>query len=384
MKKVVAAVDSFKGSMTSIQVASAVEQGIKLVYPDCEVVKVSIADGGEGTVESLVLGTNGKFIEKIVMGPLEDLVEATYGILGDGKTAVIEMASASGLPLVPKEKRNPMKTTTYGTGQLINDALDKGCRNFLIGIGGSATNDAGLGMMQALGYKFFDKNGEELGFGGEIMEKVAKIDSSNCNPKLKDAIFEVATDVNNPFSGLNGAAHIYSRQKGATEEMVLDLDRGLKILAQTIKKELNKDVDNLAGAGAAGGMGGGFVAFLNATLKPGIEMVLDYLNFSTLIDGADLVITGEGRMDGQTSMGKAPMGVANAAKLKSIQTIGIAGGIDSVEKLNSLGIEAIFSTVPGPVSLENAMRTENATANIVRTVSQIFRVIKISKKMGEI
>ena len=259
--KVVVAIDSFKGSLSSFELGQAIEVGVKRVYPEAKVIKVPIADGGEGTVASLVEGTKGKFVTVTVNNPLMEKIEARYGIMGDGKTAVIEMAEASGLPLIPVEKRNPMKTTTFGTGELIKDAILKGCREFIVGIGGSATNDAGLGMLQALGYKFLDENKKELGFGGEILSKVRYIDSTNSLPELKDCKFLVACDVDNPFYGPKGAAEIYSRQNCATENMVKELEKVLKDLSEVIKKELNVDVSNLSGAGAAGGLGGGLVAF---------------------------------------------------------------------------------------------------------------------------
>ncbi|MGL5856580.1 MAG: glycerate kinase family protein, partial [Cetobacterium sp.] len=305
--KVVVAIDSFKGSLSSFELGQAIEVGVKRVYPEAEVIKVPIADGGEGTVASLVEGTKGKFVTVTVNNPLMEKIEARYGIMGDGKTAVIEMAEASGLPLIPVEKRNPMKTTTYGTGELIKDAILKGCREFIVGIGGSATNDAGLGMLQALGYKFLDENKKELGFGGEILSKVRYIDSTKSLPELKDCRFLVACDVDNPFYGPKGAAEIYSRQKGATEDMVKELDKGLKDLAEIIKKELNVDVSNLSGAGAAGGLGGGLVAFLNGKLSPGIDMILEKVGLEKELKNADFVITGEGRLDHQTAMGKAPV-----------------------------------------------------------------------------
>lgn len=376
--KVVVAIDSFKGSLSSYELGEAIESGVKVVYPDAKVIKVPIADGGEGTVESLVEGTEGKFVKVVANNPLMEKIEAVYGIMGDGKTAVIEMAAASGLPLIEKERRNPMKTTTYGTGELVKDAVLKGCREFVIGIGGSATNDAGLGMMQALGYKFLDENKKELGFGGEILSKVKYIDASNKIKELNECNFLVACDVDNPFYGPRGAAEIYSRQKGATEEMVKLLDKGLCDLATVIKKELGIDISNMAGAGAAGGLGGGLVAFLNGKLSPGIDMILEKVGLEKELEGADFVITGEGRLDHQTAMGKAPVGVAKIAKKFSIPVIALAGGItDEAVETHKKGIDSFFSIMNYPITLEEAMKKENAKKFVKSNTEEIFRLIKV-------
>ncbi|MEG0069102.1 glycerate kinase family protein [Cetobacterium sp.] len=376
--KVVVAIDSFKGSLSSYELGEAIESGVKVVYPDAKVIKVPIADGGEGTVESLVEGTEGKFVKVVANNPLMEKIEAVYGIMGDGKTAVIEMAAASGLPLIEKERRNPMKTTTYGTGELVKDAILKGCREFVIGIGGSATNDAGLGMMQALGYKFLDENKKELGFGGEILSKVKYIDASNKMEELDECNFLVACDVDNPFYGPRGAAEIYSRQKGATEEMVKLLDEGLCDLATVIKKELGIDVSNMAGAGAAGGLGGGLVAFLNGKLSPGIDMILEKVGLEKELAEADFVITGEGRLDFQTAMGKAPVGVAKIAKKFSIPVIALAGGVaDEAVETHKKGIDSFFSIMNYPMTLEDAMKKENAKKFVKSNTEEIFRLIKV-------
>lgn len=379
--KVVVTIDSFKGSLSSFELGEGIEAGIKKVYPEAQVIKVPIADGGEGTVDSLVEGTNGKFVAVTVDNPLMEKIRARYGIMGDGKTAVIEMAEASGLPLVPIEKRNPMKTTTYGTGELIKDAILKGCREFIIGIGGSATNDAGLGMLQALGYKFLDENKKELGNGGEILSKVKYIDSTGKIPELKDCKFLVACDVDNPFYGPKGAAEIYSRQKGATEEMVKELDKGLKDLSEVIKKELHVDVSNLPGAGAAGGLGGGLVAFLNGKLSPGIDMILEKVGFEKELENADFVITGEGRLDHQTAMGKAPVGVAKIAKKFDIPVIALAGGVtEGAFQTHEKGIDCFFSIINYPITLEEAMKKETAYKFIKGNTEEIFRLIKVCEK----
>jgi glycerate kinase len=379
--KVLIAIDSFKGSLSSNELANCVELGIKNIFPQSDILKVPVADGGEGTVESLVEGTNGQFVEIEVMDPLMNPIKAKYGILGDGKTAIIEMATASGLPLVSIDKRNPMKTTTYGTGQLIKDAISKGCREFIIGIGGSATNDAGIGMIKALGGKFLNEHNEELGHGGEQLEKIKKIDLSNLIPEVKECKFLIACDVDNPFYGLNGAAHVYSRQKGATEEMVLQLDNGLKEFAQTILKELQIDISDVPGAGAAGGLGGGFLAFLQGELKPGIDIVLEEVNLREKLNGVDFVITGEGRMDFQSVMGKAPVGVAKYAKEKDIPVIAIAGGVsDDAEEVHNYGIDSVFSIMNYPMSLEEAMNPERAKILVQKNIQEIFRLIKVIQK----
>ena len=372
-KKILLALDSFKGCLVSLEVATAVEEGIKAVYPTCEVVKTPIADGGEGTVQALVWATKGDMLTVEVNDPLMQPVCACYGILGDGRTAAIEMAAASGLPLVPPLRRNPMLTTTYGTGELIADALHRGCTHFILGIGGSATNDAGTGMLQALGYRFLDANGKILGTGGQILEQIADIDSSSRNPLLDKAQFSVACDVDNPFSGKRGAAYIYAPQKGAGPKMVETLDRGLKHFANVVKMQIGKEIDTFPGAGAAGGLGGGLLAFLGAHLQPGIQVVLDTLRFDELLEGADLVITGEGCMDEQTVMGKAPKGVADAAARKGIPVIAITGNIANATTINRIGICGVFSIVQFPMTLDDAMKPETAKHNIRQTVEQLFR-----------
>lgn len=377
--KVVIAMDSFKGSLSSEDLSSAVESGIKKVYDNSTIVKLPIADGGEGTVEALVNGTNGTFVNCSVNGPLMNKVEAKYGILGDGKRAVIEMATASGLPLIKREERNPMLTTTFGTGQLIADALKRGCREFIVGIGGSATNDAGMGMLQALGYKFLDKDGKELETGcGQLLSKVKKVDKSNLIEGLEESSFLIACDVDNPFYGERGAAHVYSRQKGADEQMVLDLDKNLEDFSDFILESEGKDIKNLAGAGAAGGLGGGFVAFLEATLKPGIDIVLEAVGVEGHIKGADFVITGEGRIDFQSVMGKAPTGVSKLAKKHNVPCIGMAGCItDDAGEVHNYGINALFSTINYPITLADAMEFDRAKLFVEKNAEEIFRLIKV-------
>jgi len=374
MRKIIIASDSFKGCLSSLDVARAAEAGIRKVLPACEVVGIPVADGGEGTTEALVAAMNGRFVSCEVHDPLMNPINVEYGILGDGITAVIEMASASGLTLVPPEKRNPMLTTTCGTGELIKDALQRGCRRFLIGIGGSATNDAGTGMLQALGFRFLDKDGKDLGKGGQILEKIEKIDSAGIMPELAESVFTIACDVNNPFSGENGAAFIYARQKGADDAMIRQLDKGLKHFANVIHATMGKDIDAIPGAGAAGGLGGGFLAFLPATLKRGIQMVLEALDFDSRIQNADLIVTGEGKLDRQTGMGKTPAGILEAGKRQQIPVVAIGGAVEETEALLKQGFLAVLSIQPGPVTLEQAMDQAFAYRQVERIVEQIIRL----------
>lgn len=382
MKHITVAVDSFKGSLTSFQVACAVEKGFKKVFPDCVVNKVSIADGGEGTVDALVQTLAGEYVDVMVADPLMRPIQARYGVIENGKTAVMEMSAASGLPLLLESERNPLKTTTYGTGEMIAHALKHGCRDFLIGIGGSATNDAGVGMLRALGYKFFDRDGKLLHGGGEILEHIAIIDSDNVMPELKEAKFTVACDVTNPLYGPNGAAYIFAPQKGATPKMVEQLDLGLKNFAQVVQRHLGVDISELPGAGAAGGLGGALKAFLGATLERGIEMVLNAMNFGQIISDSELVITGEGRLDKQTVMGKAPSGVMQVASSIGIPTIAIGGAIKDCPELRESGFAAMFPIVAMPTSLENAMEYGVAMDNVERTTEQIAKMIKLGKKLA--
>lgn len=376
MKKVVIAIDSFKGCLSSEEVGQAAAEGIRKVFPETEILCFPIADGGEGILDVLISATGGKYVPFRAHGPLMEERDACYGISGDGKTALIEMASISGLPLVPPEKRNPMLTTSYGTGELIKDALERGCREFVIGIGGSATNDAGLGMLQALGFRFLDGNGQALGVGGQMMAEVKSIDTSNACPALKDARFTVACDVHNPFCGPDGAAYVFAPQKGADRKMVDDLDTGMRSLAEVIHCTTGIDIAGYPGAGAAGGMGGGLLAFLHADLKPGIRLLLETLNFSEKIKGADLIITGEGRADRQTAMGKVPQGILEEARKQGIPVVLIAGSIEEVEEMNRVGFQGVFSIAPGPVSLEKAMEPEFARANVSRLTHQLCYMVQ--------
>lgn len=376
MKKIVIAIDAFKGCLTSLEAGQAAAEGVRLVYPGCEICCLPVADGGEGVSDVLVAAFDGRFRTLQAHGPLMEMRDTRYGISGDGQTAFIEMATISGLPLVPPEKRNPMLTTTWGTGELIRDALEQGCRDFIIGIGGSATNDAGLGMLQALGFRFLDTAGRELGTGGRILAEVDKVDASSVHPALKEARFRVACDVVNPFYGPEGAAYIFAPQKGADAGMVKDLDAGLRSLAEVIYRSTGKDISRQPGAGAAGGMGGGLMAFLDAALEPGIRLLLDALHFSDHIREANLIITGEGRADRQTTMGKVPSGILEEANRRHIPVVLLAGSIADADCLNKAGFRGVFSVTPGPVTLEEAMEPSFARANIRRVAAQICHLVQ--------
>ncbi|WP_025161854.1 glycerate kinase [Paraclostridium bifermentans] len=378
--KIVISIDSLKGSLTSIEAANAIKKGILSVDNKSDVVIMPLADGGEGTVEALVQGMNGE--EKVisVTGPINEKVNATYGILKETNTAIIEMAQASGLPLVPAELRNPLNTTTYGVGEIIKEAIEKGCRNFIVGIGGSATNDCGVGMLQALGFEFYDENDNLVGLGGKVLNQIKRIKSDNKLKELDECNFKIACDVNNPLYGENGAAYIYGPQKGATEEIVKELDKGLKNFAEVVNKDLGKDIAHIEGAGAAGGLGFGFLGFLNSKLESGIKIILDEIKLEEVVKDADIVITGEGRLDNQTAMGKAPIGVAKLTKKHGAKVIAIAGCTtpDAV-KCNEEGIDAYFSIVNKAMTIDEAMKKENATQNMIETTIQIFNLIKAVK-----
>ncbi|OQO98557.1 glycerate kinase [Geobacillus sp. 44C] len=379
--KVIIAPDSFKESLSALEVANAIEKGFRDIFPEAEYVKIPMADGGEGTVQSLVDATGGRIVKTEVTGPLGDRVQAFFGMLGDGKTAVIEMAAASGLHLVPSEKRNPLVTTTRGTGELILAALDEGAEHIIIGIGGSATNDGGAGMIQALGGRLLDRHGKEIGPGGGSLSELADIDLSGLDQRLKCVKIEVACDVDNPLTGPKGASAIFGPQKGATPEMVATLDNNLKHYADVIERVLGKQVKDIPGAGAAGGLGAGLLAFLEAKLKRGVEIVLETVNFHERIQGASLVITGEGRIDGQTIFGKTPIGVAKAAKRYNIPVIAIAGSVsDDSDVVRSHGIDALYSIVPGIIPLEKALA--NARYYVTQTARNIAAVYKIGRNMN--
>ena len=379
--KVVAAIDSFKGSMTSLEVAAAFEKGVKKVYKDAEFIKIPLADGGEGTVKALIDNLDGKMVNIKVKDPLMRDIDSFYGISGDGKTAVIEMAAASGLPLLSPDERNPLKATTFGTGELIKDALEKGCREFIIGIGGSATNDAGTGMLSALGYIFLDENGNELEPNGENLINIKSFKDDKVMKEVSEAKFLIACDVDNPFYGTNGAAHVYGKQKGATGDIIKILDDGMRNFSNVIEKIKKTDISNISGSGAAGGLGGAFTAFFNSELKPGIDIITEKIELENEINGSDYVITGEGRIDFQSAMGKTPSGVAKLAKKYGIPVIAIGGSVDDeIGNIYDCGITAAFSIIDSPMTLGEAMDTKNAQRLVEKTAEQIFRLIKQNKK----
>lgn len=379
--KVVIAIDSFKGSLSSVEAGHIIKTGIHEVFPEAKVTVVPVADGGEGTVAALVEGMGGKEVTKTVTGPLGDPVQATYGILPKTHTAIIEMAQASGLTLVPTELRNPLHTTTYGVGELIRDAIEKGCRHFVVGIGGSATNDAGLGMLQALGFEFFDLHGNPVGKAGGHLKDIASIKVNNKLKALDECTFKIACDVNNPLFGPNGAAHIFGPQKGATPEIVAELDHGLAHFASVAKQDLGVDLAQTPGAGAAGGLGYAFKAFLHGELESGVAIIVAESRLEDHLKGADYLITGEGRLDYQTAMGKAPIGVAAAGVKQGAKVIALAGSIsDDAQANNAAGIDAYFSIQNGPIDLETAMDKKVAAANMKDTTVQIFNLIKAARK----
>ena len=368
--KVVVASDSFKGCLTSMQVAEGVEAGIRKCCPDCQVVKLAVADGGEGTVDALLETMGGRRVSAEVSDPLGRPCMAEYAILNDEVTAVMEMSSASGLTLLKHEERNPLLTSTYGTGQMIADALDRGCRRFLIGIGGSATNDAGMGMLEALGCRFLDEDGNALQDCGESMTRVVTIDMSDLRPEVNESEFIVACDVDSPFHGPEGAAYVYGPQKGATPEMVIRLDAGLRNMADLIAREMGIQVADMPGAGAAGGLGGAFKAFLNAELRKGAEMVLDIIGFDEIIKDADLVITGEGRIDAQTMTGKLPYAVARRAGIRGIPVLAICG---RAEIQSHPSFTAICPVTPPETPLQTALQPSVVIRNLIDTVSEIYK-----------
>jgi len=372
--KFVLAPDSFKESMTAKEVAEAMERGIKKVIPNAECVKVPMADGGEGTVQSLIDATDGELYKVMVKGPLGDKVEATFGVLGDKKTAVIEMASASGLHLVPREKRNPLLSTTYGTGELIKAALDKGVNHIIIGIGGSATNDGGAGMVQALGGKLLTVDNKEISLGGGYLDLLHKIDLNELDKRLREVKIEVACDVTNSLTGKTGASHIFGPQKGATEDMVKLLDNNLRHYAKIIKQQLGMDIESIPGAGAAGGLGAGLLAFFCAELKMGIELVTKHSKLKEKMKDADYVFTGEGSIDAQTLYGKTPLGVALIAKEYNIPVISFAGRIgDGIEPLYENGINSIIGILSEADTIEKALI--KGPVNIERTSENIARIV---------
>ena len=374
--KVVIAIDSLKGSLSSMEAGMAIKDGILAAKPDAEVIVKPLADGGEGTTDALIEGMNGERIDLTVTGPMHTPVDAYYGYLKDTNTAVMEMASAAGITLVPDSEKNPLLATSYGVGEMINDAIQRGCRNFIIGIGGSVTNDGGIGMLKALGVRFLDENGEDAGEGGQALAKVARIDVSGMNPLLKECHIQVACDVNNPLCGENGSTYVYGPQKGVTEDMKKTLDEAMAHFARVTSEALENDYMNIPGAGAAGGLGYAFLAYTGAALTPGIELILDAVELEEELSGADVVVTGEGRLDFQTAMGKAPVGVARLAKKYNAKVIAFAGSVTKeATACNKEGIDAFFPILRGVCTLAEAMDPVAARNNMTATVEQVFRLL---------
>ena len=374
--KVVIAIDSLKGSLSSMEAGTAIKDGILAAKPDAEVIVKPLADGGEGTTDALIEGMNGERIDLTVTGPMHTPVDAYYGYLKDTNTAVMEMSSAAGITLVPDSEKNPLLATSYGVGEMINDAIQRGCRNFIIGIGGSVTNDGGIGMLKALGVRFLDENGEDAGEGGQALAKVARIDVSGMNPLLKECHIQIACDVNNPLCGENGSTYVYGPQKGVTEDMKKTLDEAMAHFARVTSETLENDYMNTPGAGAAGGLCYALLAYTGAALTPGIELILDAVGLEEELSGADVVVTGEGRLDFQTAMGKAPVGVARLAKKYNAKVIAFAGSVTKeATACNKEGIDAFFPILRSVCTLAEAMDPVAARNNMTATVEQVFRLL---------
>lgn len=380
MRKIVIAIDSFKGSLSTFQAGEAIKEAAEQVYPSAEIVISPIADGGEGTVEAIVSATNGEMIKTIVRNPLGDKIEACYGFIPHKKTAVIEMSAAAGITLISEKERNPLYTTTYGVGEMIVDAVKRGCRNFVIGIGGSATNDGGVGMLQALGFEFLDKEGKQVRFGALGLKDIVCVKSDRAAEELKECNFCIACDVKNVLCGENGCSAVYGPQKGATPDMIKDMDLWLDKYASLTKNVMPDSDANAPGTGAAGGMGFAFMAYLNGKLQSGIELVMQETELEKHITDADLVITGEGRLDGQSCMGKAPVGVAALAKKQNKTVVAFSGCVaEDAVACNEHGIDAFFPIIRKPCTLEEAMEVSNAYRNLKETAYQVFRLMKMKK-----
>lgn len=378
--KIAIAPDSYKESLTSLEVADAIEAGFRDIFPDADYVKIPVADGGEGTVQAMIAATNGRAMRIPVTGPLGNTVTALYGLSNDASLAIIEMAEASGLALVPPEKRDPLMTTTYGTGELIRAALDEGARHLILGIGGSATNDGGAGMVQALGARLLDRDGKDIGFGGGALHDLAKIDISGLDPRLSACTIDVACDVDNPLTGPLGASAVFGPQKGATPELVEKLDAILTRYAERIRQDLDIDLISVPGTGAAGGLGAAMLAFLKGKLRPGIDIITEAVDLDAVVRDADVVITGEGRIDSQTIHGKTPIGVARIAKRHGKPVIGIAGSLTAdVGIVHEHGLDAVFSVLYRIDTLENALA--NAAANIRMTARNIAATLAMGKNL---
>lgn len=377
---VLIAIDSFKGSLTSMQAGQAAAAGIKRVYPDAKIMVRPIADGGEGTVHTLVDGMGGEMQIIKVTGPLGQAVDAEYGIIQSSKTAIIEMSAAAGITLVSATERNPLHTTTYGVGEIILDAIQKGCRNFIVGIGGSATNDGGIGMLKALGFGFLDEKGNQVPLGAKGLGKICSITDEYVLPELKECTFHIACDVTNPLCGPSGCSAVFGPQKGADHKMIVQMDEWLLKYAELVKLIRPKADRDAPGAGAAGGIGFAFMSFLNGSLRNGIDLILQETRFEQYVQQADIVVTGEGRLDAQTIMGKVPSGIAAIAKKYGKPVIGFAGCVtEDASVCNSCGIDAFFPVLRNVCTLEEAMDTDNAFANMAATAEQVFRIINATK-----
>lgn len=373
--------DSFKGTLSSEQIITLLDAAAKYVFPDCETMGIPVADGGEGTIDAVISVLHGSIYEVDVHGPLMEEVVSRYGETGNG-AAVIEMAAASGLPMVPVDKRDPRVTTTYGTGELIKTALDCGCRDITIAIGGSATNDGGMGAMRALGIRFLDENGEELSGCGNDLARVADIDISGLHSAVKDARFTIMCDVNNPLTGPDGATYTFGKQKGGSPEILDELEQGMIHYAALIREKMGTDVDQIPGSGAAGGLGAAFCVFLKAEMKSGIETVLDLIHFDELLEGVDLVITGEGRIDWQSAFGKVPSGIGNRCRKKGIPAIAIVGGMgDKAEMIFDHGIDSIITTINGAMGLDEAL--ERAEELYAGAAERAFRMVKAGMRLQD-
>ena len=379
--RAVIAIDSLKGSLSSIEAGQAIAEGIRKADAKADVVIRPLADGGEGTVEALVCGMNGTLQHVKVTGPLGESVVCEYGIIAETKTAVIEMSGAAGITLVPDAKKNPLYTTTYGVGEVIRDAIEKGCRRFIVGIGGSATNDGGIGMLQALGYGFLNKDGQQVPFGAIGLKELETITDTYVLPELAECEFKIACDVTNPLCGENGCSAVYGPQKGANPSMIMEMDKWLRYYAAFAREKFPKADLNEPGTGAAGGLGFAFLTFTNAVLESGIKIVLEETKLESYVKGADVVVTGEGRLDFQTAMGKAPVGVAGLAKKFDIPVLAFAGSVtkDATE-CNKNGIDAFFPILRGISTLEEAMKPENAKQNLIDTAEQAFRLFNICRQ----
>ena len=378
--KIVIAPQTFKGSISALDVANAMRDGVSRVVEEAEIVLVPVADGGDGTLETLVDGSGGEIRTVQVTGPLGEARNASWGALGDGSTAIIEMARTSGLALVPPTQLNPLITTTYGLGEAITAAFDDGYRRFIIGIGGSATNDAGAGMAQALGVRLLDQNGVSLPSGGSALARLSRIDLTDLDTRARESTFLVACDVNNPLTGPEGASAIYGPQKGATPDMIEELDAALTNFAEVVKRDIGVEINDLAGSGAAGGLGGGFVAFLGASLRAGVDIVLDTVDLDSHLKGADLVLTGEGSLDSQTIYRKAPIGVAERAAARDIPVVAINGSLgEEYEIVHQHGIHAATAIPSGPMSLEEA--SERAADLISDCTQETMRMLMVGARV---